>query len=147
MRTSATSGFTIIEVLLSITLVAIVMGIGIPVYLSLQNNNAVEVTSMTFAQGLRRAETLARAVEGDSTWGAYIQTGSVTVFKGDSFSSRDESADEIYDTSGAAAVSGVNEYVFSKLTGYPSATGTTILSDTTGDRRVITVNEKGTVNF
>src|SRR3989338_10957347 len=90
------AGFTLIEVLLSITAIAIIAGISIPVYQSFKNRNDLDIAATVFAQTARRAQVLAQAADGDTSWGARAQSGSITLFKGGSYATRDASYDETY---------------------------------------------------
>ena len=63
------AGFTLLEVLLSVAIIALIAGIGTPVYQSFQTRNDLDVVTNTVAQSLRRAQVLARASDGDTTWG------------------------------------------------------------------------------
>lgn len=139
-------GFTLLEVLLSISLMAILTAIGIPVYRSLQQRSDLEVSGGTIAQSLRRAQIRSITMEGDSAWGVNIDQNQATIFKGDNFPSRDIGYDEIYDLSGIIQFSGLSEVVFSKVTGLPSAVGD-ILIGNVNDSKTITINEKGMVDY
>ncbi len=140
-------GFTLIEVLLSIALIALITGIGIPVYQTFQVRNDLDIATVSVAQSLRRAQTLAGAVDGDMSWGVQIQSGSMTLFKGASYGARDTTYDEAFQVPTSITPSGVQEIVFTKFTGIPQATGTIILTSSTNETRAITINTKGMVSY
>jgi len=140
-------GFTMIELLMSIALITLIAGIGIPVYQSFQVKNDLDVATNNWVQTLRRAQTLSEAMDGDSTWGAKIQSGSIILFKGSSYALRDTTYDENFDMPSALTPSGLSEVVFDKLTGFPQTTGTTTLTTTTNETRTITINSKGILNY
>ena len=135
-----------IEMLLSISIIVIILGISAPVYQSLQGKNDLDVAAITIAQTLRRAQTLAQSGDGDALWGVKIQEGAITLFQGPSYASRNTDFDELYEGSESIAVSGVNEVVFDRLTGQPDSTGTISLTYSS-EIRNITINEKGTVSY
>ncbi|MCX6793148.1 MAG: prepilin-type N-terminal cleavage/methylation domain-containing protein [Candidatus Falkowbacteria bacterium] len=140
-------GFTLIEVLLSVALIALLAGIGVPIYQSFQNRNSLDVAAVVLVNSLYRAEVLARGVDGDSTWGVYVAASNITIFKGASYAARDTTFDEFFDTTNGITVTGTQEYIFSKFTGYPVATGSTILTSTNNETRTIAINAKGTISY
>jgi prepilin-type N-terminal cleavage/methylation domain-containing protein len=140
-------GFTILEIILSVALIAVFAAVSMPVYQAFQERNDLDIATISIAQTLRRAQFLSQAVDGDTSWGVYIQSGSATLFKGVSFATRDTSYDEVFDVSSNITTSGVLEIVFSKFTGLPQTTGTIILTSSTNETRTITINTKGTVGY
>lgn len=141
------AGFTLLEVLLSIATITIIAGMSVPVYQSFQVRNDLDIATVTTAQSLRRAEVLATAVDGDTSWGVKIQLGSVTVFKGVSYATRDATFDELFDVPGSLTPSGVSEVVFTKFTGIPQTTGTITFTSNANETRTITINAKGMVSY
>lgn len=140
------AGFTAIELLLSVALIGLLAGLSAPVYQTVQNRNELEVATISLAQALRRAHTLSIAVEGDSSWGVSLSSGTITLFKGTTYATRDSAFDEVTSINSGITVSGTSEYVFEKFTGEPIA-GETILIGVHGATTTITVNEKGTIGY
>lgn len=141
------AGFTLLEVLLSITAISIIAGIGIPVYQSFQNRNELSIAATTFAQTMRRAQVLSQAVDGDTTWGVHVANGSITLFRGASYVARNGTYDEVTTMPTSITTSGVQDYVFSKLTGDPQAIGTLTLTSSNNEVITLTTNEKGMVAY
>jgi len=139
-------GFTLLEVLLSVAIISVLAGLSLPVYRTLIMKNDLDIAAATIASSLRRAQVLSQAVDGDATWGVKAQSGSIVLFKGASYAGRDPNFDEIFDMPTSISVSGTNEIVFTKLTGFPQTTGTINLS-TESDARSVPINEKGAVNY
>lgn len=139
-------GFTLLEVLLSIAMIAILTGFSIPVFRTMLTKNDLDVATTTVAQTLRRAQTQSLAVDGDTSRGVKVQSGSITLFKGTSYAARDSNFDETFDMATTIGMSGTTEIVFTRFTGLPQATGTINLS-TESDSRSVSINEKGTIGF
>lgn len=140
------NGFSLIEVLLSIALIALLSGIAAPVFLRLQTKNDLDLAVTSLAQSLRRAQVQSQAVDGDISWGVKIQTSSLTLFKGPSFAARDITYDETSDLNPNITLSGPTEIVFAKFTGLPQTIGTITFS-INSDSVTLNVNEKGTVTY
>jgi len=140
-------GFTIIEMLLSIALITVIAGIGIPIYQSLQVRNDLDVAVDSFVQSARRAQVLSRASDGDTSWGVYVASSTITVFKGSTYASRDSDYDETFAILTELTPSGVTEIVYTKFTGAPQTTGMTTLTSGANEVRNININEKGVIEY
>lgn len=146
LNSPSSHGFTLLEVLLSVATIAILAGLSVPVWRTVQTKNDLDVATVTLAQTLRRAQVLSEAVDGDTSWGVKVQSGSITLFKGTSFAGRDTNFDEASDISTALSIAGVTEVVYAKFSGLPQTTGSTTLA-TANDARSVTLNEKGMVSY
>ena len=139
--------FTLLEVLLSVGLIGAITAVSIPLYLSYSTGNDIDIAANTTVQSLRRAQILSQAVQNDATWGVKILNGSITLFKGVDYNSRDTSYDEIFNTPTIIQVSGTSEFVFYKMTGLPIQTGTLTLTSTNNDIKNIVINSKGMIGY
>lgn len=146
MRTTQ-RGFTLIEMVMTIAMVAVLAAISLPVYRQFQVQNDVDVAAITTTQSLRRAQLLAQAGEGDSEWGVRVDAASITVFKGATYAGRDALQDEVFSYPSTISRSGVQEVVFSRIVGEPSTTGTITFTSVEGDARSVTINAKGMVSY
>src|ERR1700733_15024397 len=81
-------GFTLVEMLVSIAIITIVMGLSLPVYGSFVQSNDLDLATQNLVAMLRRAETYARAVDYDSVWSVEIQSSSIILFQGTTFGTR-----------------------------------------------------------
>lgn len=140
-------GFTLIELMLSIAVIAIITGMSAPVYQSFQVRNDLDIAAVTATQYLRRATVLSQAVDGNINWGVKVQSGDITIFKGTSYASRDSTYDEVSEVPTSITPSGVSEVVFTKLTGLPETTGTITFTSNANETRIITLNAKGSVDY
>jgi len=139
--------FSLLEVMLSIGIVVIISGIYIPVYLSYQHRNGLDIAVNSTVGTLRRAQSLARAVTGDRSWGVKIQNQQVTLFRGTSYALREPALDENINLPTNVTAT-TNEVVFSKFTGRAAGTGTTItLVTSDNEQKNVNVNQEGTVNY
>jgi len=138
-------GFTLIEIMLVVALIVAIGGISAPVYQIFQNKNNLSGASDIISQTLKRAQLLSQAVDGDSSWGVYIGSGSVVLFKGLSYASRDSSFDEIFEISSNIIPSGLQEIHFSKLYGYPQTTGSITLTSSDNETIFLTINSSGMI--
>lgn len=139
-------GFTLIEVLLSVSAITILAGFSIPVVRTMFTKNDLDIATVTTAQTLRRAQNLSQTVTSDQNWGIKVQSGSITLFQGASYASRDSSFDEVFVLPASITPSGISETVFTKLSGDPQTTGTITLS-TDNDSDSVIINSKGMVNY
>lgn len=139
-------GFTLLEVLLSVAAIGILAGFSLPVFRTMLTKNDLDIATVTTAQTLRRAQVLSQAIDGDTSWGVKVQSGSITLFKGTSFAGRDSSFDEVFEVPTNVSISGISEIVYAKLTGLPQTTGNTTFS-TENDTKTISINEKGMASY
>lgn len=139
-------GFTFIEILLVVGAIVAITAFTVPLSVSFQARNDLDIAVHTTAQGLRRTQFLSQAVDGDISWGVKIQSSSIVLFKGSSFALRDPAFDEQFDMPATIVPSGINEVVFSKFSGLSQATGTIVFA-TPYEARTLTINEKGTIEY
>ncbi len=140
-------GFTLLEMLLSVAILALLAGLGAPIYQSFQVRDDLDIAANTIAGSLRRAQVLSQAVAGDTSWGLSVQSGAITLFRGASYASRSANFDEVFDLPGSIVPSGISEIVYDKFTGEPQVTGTVTLTSNANEIRNITINEKGTITY
>lgn len=141
------SGFTVIELMITTALVAMMAFFSFSAYQSFQVKNDLDIAVNTIVQSLWRAQILAQASDGDMSWGVKVQSGSIVLFGGASFSARDAAYDESFDLPSTITPAGVTEVVYEKFTGVPQTTGTTTLTTTTNESRTIILNSKGTLTY
>jgi len=140
-------GFTLVELLLSVVIISMLVGASLPVYESFARRNDLDLTAQNLAQTIRRAETYARAVNGDSAWGIEVQTSTITLFQGTVFASRNTAYDEAIAIPASIVPSGLAEIQFTKFSATPNTTGAITLTSTTNDARTVTINAKGVVTY
>ena len=141
------SGFTILEVLLSLAIIAILAAVSVPVLQSFQTRNDLDIATFAVVQAHRRAQSLARASEGDTSWGVYATSGSITVFRGASFVLRATDFDEVFEIPTNMLATGTLEVVYASFSGLANASSSLVLTSIANETRTITLNEKGTVAY
>lgn len=141
-------GFTLIEVLLSVSIISILIGLSLPIYGAYNNRNNLDLTSQGIAEMMRRAMTYSRGARMDDSWGVHVETGSATLFKGVTYATRDTTYDELTSIPSSFVVAGVVDISFAKMTGLPSTTGvTTITIPGVSESRSVTINAEGMVSY
>lgn len=138
-------GFTLIEVMLSIAILAILLSLGAPMFLSYIKRNDLAVAENILVHDLYRAQSQSRNSNSSDSWGVYVTNGGITLFRGASYSSRYPADDQRYELPSSITVSGTNEYVFSEFSGLPQNIGSTSLVSNNGDTASISLNSKGVV--
>lgn len=144
---SQKNGFTLLELLLSVALISLLAGIAAPMYLSLQAENEVSIAATTVSDVLRRGQIRAQAVDGDSDWGVEMVSSTATIFKGNNFVGRDQSFDENYKMTATIKLSGLNEVVFNKFSGWTTSSGTIIITHQDGRQKNVSVSELGIIGL
>lgn len=141
------SGFTLIELLLVIGMISILAGLSLPFYNNLMAKNATAVARQATMRIFHRAQYLARAVDGDATWGIKLLPAQIVVFQGATYASRNTSYDEITNLASGITFSGNTEVVFSKFYGVPDNTNTITITGPNNTTVDITINALGTLNY
>ncbi len=116
-------------------------------YLSLQAENEVIIAATTIGDVMRRGQIRAQAVDADSAWGVEMVSSTVTIFKGNNFAARDQSFDENYNLTPTLNLSGLTEVVFNKFSGWPTATGTVVITRQDGRKKNVSVSELGIIGI
>ncbi|MBT9131015.1 MAG: hypothetical protein DDT41_01315 [candidate division WS2 bacterium] len=147
MINKTTKGFTLLEILLVITLVSIIIAIGAPVFQQAQTRNDLDVAVNITVQSLRRVQFLSQGVDGDTSWGLRIDVGEIIIFRGPSYAGRNPDFDEVFKISPTISFSGIQEFVFQKFTGKPQATGSVTFTSINNETRTISINEKGIIFY
>ncbi len=143
----ATRGFTLVDILLSVSLLAIIGGMTIPSYHTFMVRNDLDIATISLANNLRRAQSLSQSADGDMTWGVRVGVGGILIYKGANYITRDVTYDENTQIPKSIVPTGIIEVNFSKVIGTPNATGTFMLTSQANEIRNITINEKGMVEY
>ncbi|MBI4119667.1 MAG: prepilin-type N-terminal cleavage/methylation domain-containing protein [Parcubacteria group bacterium] len=139
-------GFTLIEIVITVGIFLIVMGIGLFVGLDFYRGSALTAERDTVVSILRSARSDAFNNLHELPHGIFIDADRYILFSGASYASRDPQFDEVIFKSPAVDASGTQEIVFQQLSATTGASGTIILSY---DTRSVTieVNGEGRINW
>lgn len=140
-------GFSLLDIVLTVALMAILLSVTVPVFLGFQSRSNLENALNTTVGGLRQAQSFARAGAHDGPWGVRLSGGVLTVFQGASYATRSMGFDEVVELAPSVTPTGLTEIVFSKLSGEPVSTGTIILTTQNNETKSITINAKGTLVY
>ena len=145
-------GFTLLEMTLVLALVlvlAMTAGMSLSGFFS---SRQLETYTDAVTQSLRQAQTYAMARYRDSTWGIYFDTDSNrwTLFKGDSFATRDTAFDLVSSLPAPLAFTNIafneggSEMVFNKSTGETLDFGLFAILEE-GKKVIFTINRYGQI--
>ncbi|MFH1546939.1 MAG: type II secretion system protein [bacterium] len=145
--TKQESGFTTLEIMLVVSLIAIVAAATIGIYFTAKRRSDLDTSINVTTQYIRRAQVFSQSGKKDSEWSVRITDSKVLLHKGPDFDSRDQDFDEEYLFPSSLTHSGLSDISFSKLEGIPSVTGTIQLQDITHNSATISINSKGLVDY
>ncbi len=137
-------GFTIIELLLVVSIISILAVVTSSVGSGFLVRNATKNTTQQLISDLRIAQLNSVSGKRDSSWGVKVGSKRIVLFKGSSYSTRDQSLDEVFIVGSAININDA-EVVFQKITGNTAQAVLTI-SNNVGESTNVSVNEVGSVN-
>lgn len=146
LKQNEKKAFTLMEILLSIGLMSLLIGISVPVLQSFYFSDEVDTAVSLGARALRTAQLNSQDEYKDSAWGVRFANGGMTVFKGATYATRTATEDVIYSIDTTVSVSGLSEVDFAKFTGTTATTGTVTFTRNSSSRN-ITINAKGTLTY
>lgn len=139
-------GFSIIEILITLAIVAMFSAISISSYQSLNARNNLNIAVIDTVESIRNAKVMAEGGKYDSDTGVHVSNNAVTIFSGTNYSSRDASKDQIFNLPKGITSSGLSDVVFTKIIGKTSNVGDIILSNVSGSK-TLTINYYGTISY
>lgn len=135
--------FTLIELLLIITIIGIMGGMSAPFLSSFVERSRIATTTNIIVRSLRKAQAYSISGKENSEWGVHYEQGALTLFKGTDYATRDPSFDENFSLSEVLQVTGLDEVYFGKLRGEPSITISAVVTSPTQGPKTITGNSEG----
>lgn len=138
-------GFTLVEILVSMSLIVIIGGFSIPVFQTFQFSNEVEQVLNYSVSALKKAQVYSQTGKDDSEWSVAFESGRITLFRGNDYQTREQDFDEEYRISPLIVFSGNTIVSFNKI--YGETTSSTIAITFNDNNRTLTINEKGIINY
>ena len=139
-------GFTVIELLLVMAIFFIIAGFAPTFYGRFLSQDAVSETADRVAGALRNAQGYSLAGKGSLPWGVTLSGGALVLFQGSSFATRNAALDRRVAVPSSVSVSGLNETVFARVSGMPTAPLAISLTTSSGASRTVTMNALGVVS-
>ncbi len=129
------------------SILSILFLFSMPILFSFVTKNNLVLGTNTVVRILNQAKEFSISQKKDIPWGVHLEGNTLTLFGGNTFSTRDVSLDENTILSKDVNLNGPQDIVFQKLYGIPSQTGTITMRDTAGETRMITINAEGLVDY
>lgn len=139
------AGFTIIELLLVISIVTIIGTFSVVFFSRFLTQNAVANAQDQLIGELRKAQMYAMMGRQNGNWGVRFGSNKITLFQGNSYATRTTALDETFSENSNISISGFTEVVFTKTTGLPSTTGTYAITGNDTSKQVV-INSQGVVS-
>lgn len=140
--------FTLVELVISLAVIAIIGGIGISALLNARDSKNLDVISDGIEATLSQARSDAIAGKNSSSFGVEFESGSYTFFMGSTYSGGTAPSGVTLLPGGwvigTSTSNGVSYIVFNHLTGTAQATGTITVSKGSLTR-TITIGPAGTI--
>lgn len=151
---SLKKGFTLTELLMVVSIIAVLATIIILSFSNFRNSSALQTTSEDVVSILNKARSNTIASKDGYQYGVHFSTNDVTLFRGASFVFGDtnnevRTLDTAVEVASTAFNGGGSDVVFQKLTGKTSNYGTAtlhVMSDSS-KTAVISIGETGVVGF
>jgi prepilin-type N-terminal cleavage/methylation domain-containing protein len=142
------NGFTLIEILVAMTLLAVLAGFALTVSLDSYREFTFRSQQELLVSLLQRARAQAMGNVNQAPHGLHIDPGAATytLFQGSDFFHRDQSEDLVFAGNPGQSLTGLSDVVFTQLSGTTSS-GSVILKDFTHPQAIISLNNEGQVNL
>jgi Tfp pilus assembly protein FimT len=131
-------GITVIEILFTVAILAVLSQISISVFSGLANSQALDRDVTIVANYIDKARTMSINSVNSLVHGIKFESSKITLFQSSTFSLANTV--DVYDIPAQTTISNISltgantSLYFNKLTGVPSATGTITLTDSQGER-------------
>jgi type II secretory pathway pseudopilin PulG len=137
-------GFTIVEILIMVTISSLIAVSSLPIYGNLQSSTNIRENAHLLIQNFRLVRERAESGFHDLGHGIKFRGDNYVLYQGPSFSSRDSDFDRIINPKGNVTFMGsIDEVNFSKGLAEPDATGTIMIQYPGGKSIEVEINSLG----
>jgi len=150
MKSLENKGFTVIEILIVIAILAVLIAVIWPKFSDLRAHQVLKAATEDVMSALNKARSQTLASLESSEYGVHFESDSVTIFKGNSYTVGAPENQEIEITSPASIsditlTGGTSNVFFARLSAAPSASGT--ITVTNGiNSKTISISATGAVS-
>jgi prepilin-type N-terminal cleavage/methylation domain-containing protein len=134
-------GFTVIEILIVLAVLSILFSLLLSVFFNLADYRALERDCAEIRAYLEEARIYTQSSRLESSYGVYFNTNGIELFRGDSWSTKEESLKthqfNSFVSVSDSSLGGADEVVFHRLFGEPSVHGEIRVS---GPKREMIIN-------
>lgn len=132
LKTDYRSGFTLIEVLVAISISLLIISVSFSVFSSFNRDRAMDVGRENIVSMLKIARSNTLASKDDDVYGIHFASSTVTLFKGSNYVSSDSNNivhtfPRFIEISVIDLIGGGSDVIFNRLTGETNQYGTTTL--------------------
>ncbi len=117
-------GFSVVELLATIAILGLLFAVSMASFSKFNRREVVSANASALAASLRDARARTLASVGGSQYGVKVDADRFTFFQGSTFSSSTQSNISYMYLSGVRASSSISTFVFERVTGNSSASGT-----------------------
>ncbi len=137
--------FTIIELLVVLGIIGILGLVSLPSAFQVLSQGYFTNTVERMVRTLRTAQAYSLSGRADSSWGVHYEEGTLVLFKGTVYASRDPSFDAVTAVPVSVTITGWSDVYFDRLRGTPSAP-LAIVIEAIGRVGTISVNSQGGIS-
>lgn len=143
-KSKASSGFTALELLIVIAIMAILLAVIVPSFLNFRRSSLLNTETQQLVTMINRARLLSVSSKNDDRFGIHLEAGKVVLFQGATYATSSptnevHAFDPALTLSSVAINGGGSELLFEKVTGATSqnATTTLLVTGTTASTTVL----------
>ncbi len=147
-RLAVESGFTLLELLLTISIGAVIFMFTVPAFLGFYRSQIVDDTAKNLVDSLRQAQQYSMIQLEGRSYGIKLLplSNSYVLFQGDSYATRNTAEDEVDTYPSIISIDATStEVVFSRLYGTSTFSGTWTISG--GQTRSIDISQGGIIDL
>ena len=157
-KSGVSHGFTIIELILVLSLFGVILGLVALPLATLQTDSALRDATIAIKDTLRRAETQAMSGYLADSWGVHLSGAGgcifpatqYYIFRGNTFDSASDTSD-VFDLPVSSRISSVSigggcDVIFTRFHGSTTSTGIVTLQNNTGATNTVSINQYGRIS-